>query len=411
MDSPGVYDDWTGNVVNGADMRSLDIGALRAARASFRERYPDRAEECQAWDDQTFLTRAGVLKRGRITIASLILLGKRDSEFLPSTLCIRWRLLGPDGEMMDSRTFQGPMLLASTQAVSMIRNWTCQIGVEDSRRPVSAYRNSALVEAVRNAVAHQDYSLGGAIDIVERERESVTVLSKGSFPQRTPESFINGPPQLKPVRNQFLVSAMAGLGIIPASGTGIRSMYLAQASRRFPMPDFDITDDRVSVRFPGIRSGAYARVLDVRGDVDLKTMMDLDRIAKLRYVPERRLKALARRNLVEFMDGVPCIACGAGQKVLSAFVEGTDEEAVLMLIGRNGSVTRSDVADILAARDPKELTAEQIRVKSTNLLQTMRRKGLIEKAEGSTRSARYVLKQESDRCRSEMNGDPTPGSS
>ena len=226
----------------------------------------------------------------------------------------------------------------------------------------------------------------------------MTVLSKGSFPQRTPESFINGPPQLKPVRNQFLVSAMAGLGIVPASGTGIRSMYLAQASRRFPMPDFNITDDCVSVRFPGIRSGAYARVLDVRGDVDLKTMMDLDRIAKLRYVPERRLKALARRNLVEFMDGVPCIACGAGQKVLSAFVEGTDEEAVLMLIGRNGSVMRSDVADILAARDPKELTAEQIRVKSTNLLQTMRRKGLIEKAEGSTRSARYVLRQESDGC-------------
>ncbi len=180
------------------------------------------------------------------------------------------------------------------------------------------------------------------------------------------------------------------------------------------IPDFDITDDRVSVRFPGIRSGAYARVLDVRGDVDLKTMMDLDCIAKLRYVPERRLKALARRNLVEFMDGVPCIACGAGQKVLSAFVEGT-EEATLMLIGRNGSVTKSDVADILAARDPKELTAERIRVKSTNLLQTMRRKGLIEKAEGSTRSARYVLKQESDGCRSEdiedarseMNGDST----
>lgn len=66
--------------------------------------------------------------------------------------------------------------------------------------------------------------------------------------------------------------------------------------------------------------------------------------------------------------------------------------------GRNGSVTRSDVADILAARDPKELTAKRIRVKSTNLLQTMRRKGLIEKAEGSTRSSRYVLKQESDGC-------------
>lgn len=389
MESPGLYDDWTGNVVKDADVRSLDPGAVRAARASFRERFPERAAESDGWDDATFLTRAGVFKRGHATVASLILLGKQDAGVLPPSVCIRWRLLGPSGETLDSRTFQGPLLLSSSQAVSMIRNWTCTVGTGDGARKVSAYRNSAILEAVRNAIAHQDYSLGGTVDLVERESESVTVVSRGSFPQRSPESFITGSPQ-PPQRNRFLVSAMAGIGAVPASGTGIRSMYLAQASRRFPMPDFDIRDDSVSVRFPGIRAGAYARVLDLREDIDLRTMMDLDRLAKLRYLPERRVRALARRGLVEMMDGVPCIACGAGQAVLSAFVTGTDEEAVLRLLERNGSVTRSDVADVLAARDPRELTPEQVRVKATNLLQSMRRRGMIEKADGSTRSARYV---------------------
>ncbi|MDO5862205.1 MAG: hypothetical protein Q4Q58_05385 [Thermoplasmata archaeon] len=390
MEAPGLYDDWTGNVVNGIDVRSLDIGAVRAARAAYRERFPDRSEESQGWDDATFLSRAGVFKRGKPTVAAVILLGKQDAGVLPPSVCIRWRLLDPDGTLQDSRTFQGPMLLASSQAVSMVRNWTCQIGTGDERRQVSAYRNSSLLEAVRNAIAHQDYSLGGTVDIVERESESVTVVSRGSFPQRSPESFITGPIQAKPPRNAFLVSAMAGLGIVPASGTGIRSMYVSQASRRFPMPDFDISDDRVAVRFPGIRAGAYARVLDVRGDVDLRTMMDLDRLAKLRYVPDRRVRSLARRGLVEIMDGVPCIASGAGQEVLSAFVTGSEEDAVLSLIDRNGSVTRGDVADILAARDSKELSPEQVRVKATNLLQSMRKRGLVEKADGSTRSARYV---------------------
>ena len=82
--------------------------------------------------------------------------------------------------------------------------------------------------------------------------------------------------------------------------------------------------------------------------------------------------------------------------MLSAFVTVSEEDAVLMLIDRNGSVSRSDVADILAARDPKELTPEQVRVKATNLLQSMRRKGLVEKADGSTRSARYVRCQKDD---------------
>lgn len=396
MDSPGVYDDWTGNVVNGADVRSLDIGAVRAARAAFRERFPERAEESQAWDDQTFLTRAGVLKRGKVTVAALILLGKKDAGFLPQSVCVRWRLLDPDGVPQDSRTFQGPMLLSSSQAVSMIRNWTCKVGTGDDARQVSAYRNSVLLEAVRNAIAHQDYSMGGTVDVIERESESVTVISRGSFPARSPESFITGPPQSKPPRNQFLISAMAGLGLIPASGTGIRSMYVAQAARRFPMPDFEVSDDRVSVRFPGIRGGAYARVLDTRGDLDLRTMMDLDRLSKLRFVPDRRIKSLARRGLVEIMDGVPCLASGAGRDVLSAFVTVSEEDAVLMLIDRNGSVSRSDVADILAARDPKELTPEQVRVKATNLLQSMRRKGLVEKADGSTRSARYIRCQKDD---------------
>ncbi len=389
MDAPGVYDDWTGNVVPDADIRSLDIGAVRAARASFAERFPGRREEAAGWDDATFLSRTGVFKRGRPTVAAMILLGKQGAGALPASVCIRWRLLDRDGSLLDSRTFQGPAVLTSVQAASAVRNWTCRVGSGESSRQVSAYAYNSILEAVRNAVAHQDYSLGGTVEVVERDAESVTVVSRGSFPQRPPESFVDGPPPA-PGRNRFLIGAMAGLGVAPASGTGIRSMYLAQAARRFPMPDFDILDDRVAVRFPGVRAGAYARVLDLREDVDLATMMDLDRLAKLRPLPERRVKALARRGLVEVMDGVPCIASGAGQAVMSAFVVGTEEEAVLSLIDRNGSVTRSDVADVLAARDGRELTPEQVRVKATNLLQSMRREGLVEKSAGSTRSARYV---------------------
>jgi hypothetical protein len=61
------------------------------------------------------------------------------------------------------------------------------------------------------------------------------------------------------------------------------------------------------------------------------------------------------------------------------------------LLKENGSVTRGDVVDMLRFRDRKGLTDEQLSVKATNLLQNMRKDGRIEKAEGSTRSARYIL--------------------
>ena len=391
MSAPRIYEDWTGNIVNGADLRNLDPGAIRAARAAFSERFPDRSEEASGWDDATFLSRAGVLKRGKVTVAALILLGKAGDRMLPQSVCIRWKLIDTDGAEVDSRTFDGPALLASTHAVSMVRNWSVRTGAGDSESVVSAYRTSSLLEAVRNAVVHQDYGLGGTIELVERENESVTVVSQGTFPERSPESFVTGPPLGAPRRNAFLYGAMAGLGVIPASGSGIRSMYLSQAYRRFPMPDFDILGDRVAVRFSGIRGGSYARVLDLRGDLDLRTVMDLDRIAKNRYVADRRIKALARRGLVEILGGLPCIASGAGQEVVSAYTAGSDQDAVMDLIRDKGFVTRSDVAEVLASRDSKELTEDQLRVKATNLLQTMRKAGLVEKSEGSTRSARYVL--------------------
>lgn len=407
MSAPRLYEDWTGNVVNDADIRNLDPGAVRAARASFCERFPDRAEESRNWDDQTFLSRAGVFKRGRVTVAALILMGKAGDRLLPSSVCIRWRLYDVDGALEDSRVFDGPAILSSSQAVSMIRNWSCRTGTGDSESVVSAYRTATLLEAVRNAVAHQDYGLGGTVDIIERESESVTVVSAGSFPDRSPESFVSGPPVQAPARNAFLYGAMAGIGMIPAAGSGIRSMYLSQAYRRFPMPDFDIVDDRVAVRFSGLRGGSYARVLDLRDDLDFRTVMDLDRVAKNRHVPDRRMRALVRRGLVEMVGGLPCIASGAGQEVASAYTSGTLQDAVLALMDSKGFATRSDVTEVVASRDSRDLTEEQLRVKATNLLQTMRRAGLIEKAEGSTRSARYVRLQGADSLqRTPMDDDP-----
>ncbi len=391
MNPPGLYEDWTGNVVNGADLRNLDPGAVRAARALFAERFPDRAEESQSWDDVTFLSRTGILKRGRITVASLILLGKAGNRMLPSTICIKWRLLDNDGSLEDSRTFDGPALLASIQAVSMVRNWSCRTGLGDSETIVSAYRTATLLEAVRNAIVHQDYDLGGTVEIVERESESVTVVSMGSFPDKAPESFVKGSLAEAPRRNAFLYSAMAGIGAISAAGSGIMSMYLSQAYRKFPMPDFDIDDDRVAVRFSGLRGGSYARVLDLRSDLDIRTIIDLDRVAKNRHVPDKRLKSLARRGLVEIIGDLPCIASGAGQQVASAYTAGTAQDAVLNLICSKGPVTRADVVEVLATRDSKELTEDQLRVKATNLLQMMRKAGLVYKVDGSTRSAKYEL--------------------
>lgn len=390
MTATRLYEDWSGNVVTTATVRNLDPEALRAVRATFEGRYPERIEESRTWDDETFLTKVGVFKRGKVTNAALVLLGKSGDRALPPSVCIRWRLLDTDGRIVDSRVYDGPSSLTVRQAVSMIRNPSCRVRSGDRAREVGTYRTATLIEAVNNAVLHQDYSLGGTVDIVERESESVTVISRGTFPDVRPEAFVTGRVSLPQSRNPFLAKAMVSLGLVPGNGSGIRGMYLSQAFRHFPMPTYSTLDGTVSVTFSGIRGGAYAHALDNREDMDIEMIMDLDRLSKNLYVHPKRLEALERRGIVSRVDGVPCIVVGWGPGTVSRFTKGSDTEAVEDLMADVGSITRADVVAILKARDSKGLTDEQLSVKATNLLQSMRRSGRIKKSEGSTRSARYV---------------------
>lgn len=286
--------------------------------------------------------------------------------------------------------FDEPMILAVTHAASVIRNSSVRIE-GSSPRFVSTYRIKTLEEALYNAVAHQDYSLGGTIDIIEKDRESVSIVSRGSFPDCTPESLVlSATPSIKR-RNPFLCKAMSGLGLVTMNMSGIKGMYLSQAYRHFPMPRFSITDAMVIVTFPGIRSGNYARILDARDDLDIETIINLDRLSYGLYVDARDIAILERRGLIMMSGDIPYLCFDEDSSRIRVF-KGTDSEAVMDFIRQNGSIRRSDVAGILSARSSKNLTSEQLSVKATNLLQAMRKDGLIEKSEGSTRSASYILR-------------------
>ena len=385
-----VYDDWTGNTVQDADIRSLDPEAVRAIRGTYLSEHPDERDEVSGMDDTEFLSHVGILKRGKVTIAAMILLGKASEKVIPSSVCVRWRLLDIDGRELESRVINGSMLLAIRKVASIISNSTVRMEEDNGPVFVSTYRIASLTEAMFNALQHQDYMMGGTIDVIERENESVTIFSKGSFPDMDPESFVRGQNQTMASRNRFLINAMASIGLVPNNGSGIRNFYLSQMHKRFPLPRFVITDDTVSVTFPGRREGPVARALDIRRDMDVQDILDLDRLDSGRYLSDKRMESLISRGLVTVYDGVPCINLSY-EDPSSRFSKGTDQDAVLLLLKENGSVTRADVVDMLRFRDRKGLTDQQLSVKATNLLQNLRKEGRIDKAEGSTRSARYVL--------------------
>jgi len=72
--------DWSKSILKDATVDSLDPNAIAKARDYFKRSRPNKAEECDSWDDIIFLNKMGLTLDGKITYAATVLLGKPELE-------------------------------------------------------------------------------------------------------------------------------------------------------------------------------------------------------------------------------------------------------------------------------------------------------------------------------------------
>ena len=130
------------------------------------------------------------------------------------------------------------------------------------------YEPWILRESIHNAIAHQDYNLGGRVNVVEFE-DRLVIVNKGSFLPGDIESVIRRDAPFSIYRNAFLSQAMVSLGMIDTIGSGIKRIFQTQKKRSFPMPDFDLTVPNEVKMMIGNRvlDERYTRMLLARADL------------------------------------------------------------------------------------------------------------------------------------------------
>ena len=98
---------------------------------------------------------------------------------------------------------------------------------------ITQYEPWVIREALHNAIAHQDYTQGGRVNVIE-DAESLLFTNLGEFLPGSVEEVIlrDAPPER--YRNQFLATAMANLNMIDIIGSGIKRMFSLQQQRSFP---------------------------------------------------------------------------------------------------------------------------------------------------------------------------------
>lgn len=404
--------DWSKEIVENAGMEDLDENAVRKARELFSKRQNDRKkaqEILKKLSDIEVLNKAGITIKGKITRTALLLLGKEESKhffdgFIPR---ITWTLYDAKNSVKAYEHFDLPMLLAVDKVYAKIRNEKYRyIAGQQTLFPdeVNQYEPELIKEVINNCIAHQDYRLRGKINVEEFE-DRLVFINEGAFIPETIEQALE--PGYKPpyYRNMFLCNAMVNLYMIDTNSMGIPMMYQIQRDKCFPLPTYDLdTANRVKVTVYGkILDKNYTQLLYSNEDLDMRTAFLLDKVQKNELISRENFKELKKKGFVEgrypniFVSFK--IADIVGQKAEYVRNKGLDDDICKQLIikalGSIGSASKQELMEVLKKALPEVLSEEQKSKKVSNLLQAMKKDGIISVV-GSNRYAKWILVDDDD---------------
>ena len=359
--------DWSKEIVEDATIEDLDEEAIKRARELFSKRQSDRKkaqEVLKKLSDIEVLNKAGITIKGKITRTALLLLGKSEAKyffdgFIP-------RIAGQQTLFPDE---------------------------------VDQYEPEVIKEIINNCIAHQDYRLRGKINVEEFE-DRLVFINEGAFIPETIEQALE--PGYKPpyYRNVFLCNAMVNLYMIDTNSMGIPMMYQIQRDKCFPLPTYDLnTINRVTVTVYGkILDKNYTQLLYSNEDLDMRTVFLLDKVQKQEVVSKESFKDLKKKGLVEgrypnvFVSFK--VADIVGQKAAYVRNKGLDDDICKQLIIKAlqsmGEASKRDLMEVLEKALPEVLSDEQKSKKVSNLLQAMKKDGIVVTT-GTNRYAKWYL--------------------
>ena len=387
-------------------------GPNKRKKKGFREQNKcrfcrDKVNKIDYKDVPTLLNKARLAKGRRLTRAAILLLGKDESAHFisPVDAKMSWILRNDDGGTISSQHYTCPFLLTTDRLFGRIRNLMLERMPDGTLFPEALQQYDAWVirEALHNAIAHQDYRLGGKINVSEFPGR-VVLSNLGQFIPPSVEWMLEHQSPPEHYRNQWLIDAMIRLRMIDQVGSGIRRMFMTQRERNFPLPDYTIERDdghapRVEVSIPGrILDARYTRLLMARDDISLPDIVLLDKIQKNVRISKEESARLRKADLVEgrypnlYVSAK--VAAVTGQKAQHIRHRGFDNQyyldMVLDLIRQHGPVDRKEIDRLLVGKLPEVLSDAQKSSKVHNLLSQLSSKGEISN-QGSRRYPQWVI--------------------
>lgn len=258
--------DFSATICSGAVIEDLDPEAI----AVFRGRWAEKARrpDLLQMDAGRMLADAELIIDGGITHAALVLLGTAKAlgrHLAQSEVIFEYRANESSIPYQQRQEYRQGFLLFHDELWKTInlRNDLHSYQEGLFRKEIPSFNESAVREAVLNAISHRDYRMAGST-FVKQWPSRIEVNSPGGFPPEVnPENILF---QQSP-RNRRIAEALARCGLVERSGQGADRMFDAAIREGKLPPDFSRSDRfRVVVMMSGqVQDEAFLAFIDRLG--------------------------------------------------------------------------------------------------------------------------------------------------
>jgi ATP-dependent DNA helicase RecG len=315
------------------------------ALANFRQRWARKSANprIEQWNDRETLVSAELLVDEKLTIAALILFGTTVAltrYLAQAEVVFEYRsseASGPAQDRLELRTGLLQSLDALWQRINLRNDrQSYQDGL--FRFEIPTFDETAVREALLNAVAHRDYRAGGSVFVRQFARR-LEIISPGGFPPGiTSDNILD---QQSP-RNRRLAEALGKCGLIERSGQGINLMVETAIRQSKPLPDFTGTSSHeVRLTLAGtVQDPAFIRYLKNIGEDTLRNFSTHDFLVLDVLRRDKPLDDLLKLRLPNLVDAgaVECVGRGRGVRYLLS-------RGLYSALGAKGTYTRKKGLD------------------------------------------------------------------
>ncbi|MFH1830172.1 MAG: helix-turn-helix domain-containing protein [Pseudomonadota bacterium] len=225
--------------------------------------------------------------------AGVLFFAKNPKKFIRQAVVTCLLLAGTDKvDILDRKDLEGNLFENVDQSIVFLkRHLSVRYKIEKlQREEILELPETALREAVLNAVTHRDYSQSGAVVMIEIYRDRVEIVDPGSLPPGIKKSELG---KRSVHRNPIIADLFHRIGEVDKVGSGIRRIRQAAKEAKVPSPKFEV-NGFFTVTFPKpIRAG----VSQVSGQVPDKYRTSTEQVLTYCMEPRKSLEIQGKLGL------------------------------------------------------------------------------------------------------------------